>query len=302
MGVLLAFAACLSTAGAAILQSIGARQVRTYAAVDVRLFVALVRNRPYVTGLVLDLVSFVCTVAALHDTPLFVVQAIVAASIAVIAGVSVRLHDRRLGVAEWTAVGAICVGIGLLVASQEPRVSLSLPNIGGWALLAAPVLTAVVAVATVRARTGAAFPGLLAGLMFGDSAVATRVIARLGEPAASVLLSPSGIAVIVSGALGTLLYANAVQRGSVTAASAMSTVGQTLGPALTGWFVLGDGIRSAFVWAAVTGFVLTVGAAVTLAHHAHPAPAGDAEGGAGLPEPPHRLLIRWLGRVGRRRG
>ncbi len=279
MGLFFAFGACATTAGAAILQSLGAHRVPRYARLDVRLLLALLRSGPYLAGLGLDAVSFVLTLLALRTTPLFVVQAIVAAAIALIAASSIPLHDRRLTPAEWTAVAAVCLGVSLLVVAESPREATSLSPVGLWSLLAAPVAVAVIAALAVRSGTGAAFPGLLAGLMFGDSAVAARVVTRATEFPGGVLRSPVPFALLLAGIMGTLLYASALQRGSVTAASAMSIVGQTLGPAITGWFLLGDSIRTGLLWAALTGFILTVGAALTLAHHAHPPPLRE-------PEPP----------------
>jgi drug/metabolite transporter (DMT)-like permease len=277
-GLVCALLAACCSAGAAVLQALGISRVRRFAALDVRLLYRLLRSPFYVAGMVLDGLSTLFTLTALHNTPLFVVQAIGSANLALIAVVSVRLFRIRLRMSEWTAVGGVCVGITLLVLAQAPRHSAALTWPGKWGMLAGTVGLAALAVLVTRRFRGAALPGLLAGLTFGDSAIAGRVIARVDEVSAAVLLNPVLYTLVLAGVLGTLLYAMALQRGSVTAASGLSTAGQTLVPALTGWFALGDSVRSGLWWLAALGFCLAVAAALGLGRHAHPVPAARPSG------------------------
>ena len=82
---------------------------------------------------------------------------------------------------------------------------------------------------------------------------------------------------MISGLIGTLLYATALQRGSVTAVFGVSTVGQTIGPAVTGWLLLGDVIPGTAPYAAV-GFGLALVGALVLGRHAHPESVTDTSG------------------------
>ncbi len=270
--MIFALAAMVCDAGAAIFQSVGAHRAPRFERLDPRLFLSLLRSGPYLAGIGLAAAAFGCSFLALRTTPLFVVQAVGAASIALVAVVSTRLHARPLRGRGWLAVVAVCVGIALLVTAYRPRRALVLGTLGEWSLFAAPV---VAGGATVLARgrsagTQGALSGLLAGLMFGDAAVTARLLSRDFALSVGLLRGPLPWALLLAGALGTLLYANALQRTTVTTATALSVTGQTLGPALTGWFFLGDDLRPGALWAAVAGFVLTVGGAVLLAGHAHP--------------------------------
>jgi drug/metabolite transporter (DMT)-like permease len=267
-GLPLAVLAAVLTAAATILQAIGARQTRRYEAVDPRLLLSVLRSGVYVVGLIMLTASFVVTLVALHSTPLFVVQAINGASLAFIAALSWMMFRAKLSKSEWIAIGTVFAGIVLLVVAQRPSKADSLPLVGQWALLGAAVLLGVIAFTATRLLSGSALPALLAGLAFGDAAVGSRVIAD--QSMSALLASPATYAVGLAGLLGALLYATALQRGSVTAVFAASTVGQTLGPAATGWLLLGDSVQAGLLPAAAVGFGLTIAGAIFLARHAHP--------------------------------
>ena len=111
-----------------------------------------------------------------------------------------------------------------------------------------------------RHTAGAAL-GVLAGCGFGLTSLASRVVdpssvgALVTDPATYVLPS--------AGFLAFLFFATALQRESVTAATAGTVVGQTLFPGLIGLLVLGDEVRSGTL--ALLGFLVTIAGALTLA-------------------------------------
>jgi hypothetical protein len=61
----------------------------------------------------------------------------------------------------------------------------------------------------------------------------------------ALILDPAVYALVLAGLEGTMLYATALQHGPLTTTAALTVVGQTVGPAVIGWFVLGDGVRRA---------------------------------------------------------
>lgn len=267
VGLLLAVVASLCRAVAAVLQSIGARRVTQFPGVDARLFLALARSRIYLTGLALDGVSFGASVLALRSTALFVVQAIGAASLAVIALLSAMVLRERLPLVEEVAVVTVVAGVALLAVTARANVSFQLSALGRWSILGAVAVVAVLAF-TLGRRTGGPFlTGLLAGFAYGDSAVASRVLGVSERSVAFLLGNPLTYAVVFGSILGTLLYATALQHGSVTLASGITTVGQTLAPGLVGWLLLGDGFRRGLGPAAAVGFLLTSLGALGLARH-----------------------------------
>lgn len=84
---------------------------------------------------------------------------------------------------------------------------------------------------------------------------------------------PVWYALIVGGGAAFLLLTSALQRGSVTTATAGAVLGETVGPAIVGVTWLGDSTREGLGWLAITGFAVAVAGSLTLARFGEaPAP------------------------------
>ncbi|MFE9191776.1 hypothetical protein ACFYL6_19420 [Micromonospora sp. NPDC007208] len=275
-GFVLAIIAASCSAIAAIVQSVGARRVAATEHLDPRLLLRLVRNGLYATGLALDGASSLLTFTALRTTPLFAVQAVQATNLGMVALIALLVLRIRLGARDWVAIGAVVVGLVLLVITAASRPPGEVPASAGWWLLVAVLALAVLAYLGSPRMSGPAVPGLLAGLSFGCAALGARLIGGAGT-VGDVLASPATYAVVLAGLTGLLLYATALQRGTVTVASASTILGQTVGPAAAGWLLLDDGVRPGSVPVAAVGFALAVAGAVALARHAEPHPPQHEE-------------------------
>lgn len=260
--------AAVCTGTAAVLQAIGARRVAASSHVDPRLLWRVLHSRYYVAGLVLNGISFTMSLLALRSLPLFVVEAIIASNLAVVAVLATCVLRTRLRFRDWSAVGGVIAGLILLVVSVNPSDPGQLARTGQWSLLGAAIALGIVALMPGRKIKGAGFLGLLAGLTYGICGVSSRVLGNTAD-IDMLLTSPVTYALGLGGILGTLLYATALQRGSVTAASAMTIVGQTLGPSVVGLVMLDGHSKPGLAGLAVAGFVLTVTGAIALARHAH---------------------------------
>ncbi len=266
-----AIAAAVCFGVASVLQAVAARAAPVGEGVDPRLLVRLVRQLPFVVGLALDLLGFVAELAALRSLPLFVVQAAIAANLAVTAVVAARVLHARLSAAEWFAVGSVCVGLAVLglAAGHEVPAAVSLrfrlTLLGSVAVIAALGMAA----GRLRGRPRSAVLGLVAGLGFGFVAIGARVLTSLHP--LDLLRDPATYAVAGAGAVAFLFFATALQRGSVTTTTAAVVVAETLMPAVVGVALLGDHTRHGYVCAAVVGFVLAVAGAVALARFGEPA-------------------------------
>jgi hypothetical protein len=167
--------------------------------------------------------------------------------------------------------------VGLSGADEKP-VTISLAE--QWWVLAAAVALGVLALPFARwnGTRGAAALGAVAGLAFGATSVAARMLPdglSLAHPLSSLgdlLRSPAAYALVVAGGVALLAYSTALQRGSVTAATAPLVVGETVAPALVGLLVLGDRPREGWEVVAALGFALAVAGALSLARHGE---AGD---------------------------
>ncbi len=255
---------------AAVLQAVGARRVGGHHG-GPRTLVRVLIQVPYLGGSALGLVGFVLSLAALRSLPLFVVEPIVASSVAVTAVVAIPLLGARISRSERGAVAGTVLGLALLGASGQPGPAAVVGSGLRWALGAAAVLGLVAAVGALHARfaAGAAVLGALAGWEFGIVAVAARV---LRDPSSlhGLLTDPATLALGVASGGGLTLLTTALQRGAVTATTAALVLVETAAPAAVGITLLGDTTRSGFTVLAVLGFALACAGTLVLARFGEP--------------------------------
>ena len=265
LGLLSALGAMVLFGVAAVLQGIATARAADVAVLDPRLLLRLAQQPVFLASVGLNLLGFGLHVFALQDLPLFLVQAVIAGSVAVTAVLSVRVFRTRLGPREWQSVGLVVLGLALLgtTASSGPVAS---AGTGTVVLLLGALLAVAVGAALARRVTGSAgavLLGLLAGAGFGVVAVCARLLPELGP---ALLTSPVAGVLLLAGATAYLVYSAAMQRGTVTTATGAMVVTQTVVPALAG-LLLGDTVRSGLVPVAVVGFVLALTGAVGLGRY-----------------------------------
>jgi drug/metabolite transporter (DMT)-like permease len=264
LGLVAALAAAVVFGASSILQAVGSRRLSSTSGFSVRTVGRLLRQPAFILAVLLNLVGFVLHLAAVRALPLFLAQAGIAASLAVTALLAVRFFHDRLTLTEWGAVAAVCVGLALLTAAAGETGEDRATGAMSVALFAVAAVMVAGGLAATRARGMAAAAGLslLAGLGFANTALAARLLPDLTVP--SMLGSPVTYALPLSGALAFLLYSLALQRSSVTVATAPMIVLQTALPAAAGVLLLGDEVRSGWVVGALAGFILTAGGGVAL--------------------------------------
>jgi len=233
----------------------------------------------YLAGLGLDLAGWLLSLFALQRLPLFAVQAAVASSVAVtVVLAAVVLHDAitRRQVIALVVMGA---GLVLLAVSAAPDEPAAISDATTAALIGGVAIVGVLGwvAKSWPGDKAAGVLGALSGLGFGGTAVCARALEADGT-LWGVLTDPLTIALLAYCALGLVLFTVALERGSVTVATASQYSSETVVPAIIGLLVLGDSARHGLVWAAVAGFVLTVGASVGLTLVSPPDPQpGQAE-------------------------
>ena len=272
VGLACALATSLCYGIGSVLQAVAAADTAAVDHLDPRLLLRLLKAWRYVLGLALDGVGFVLSIVALRSLPLYVVQAVVASSLAVTAVVAALFLGTRLRTVERAALAGVVLGLALVSLSAAPE-SARAPGRGvEWLVLAAAVALALVAFPAGRlaGTRGAAVLGGVAGLAFGVVAVGARSLSssttpgHLVPPLRVLAESPSSYALLVAAPLALATYATALQRGSVVQATAPLVVGETVLPALVGVVLLGDHARPGWGLVAVAGFTLAVGAALAL--------------------------------------
>lgn len=246
-----------------------------------------VRGTTYLTGLGFQGAAFLLSFVARVELPLVLVQACVAASVAVTAVAGAALGRWRLSGGDGLALAGVVLGIAAVGGSaQASRVSLD----GALPLIVAAVV-GFGSLAGLGFRLGATALGALAGLAYGSSAIAARALA--GDPLAAVRSAIGVLAAVllVAGlAAGQVLLTVAFRRGagsrsrSVTGPVAAMYVAATIWPALAGLVWLDDRLHDGRWPLAAVGVVLALVGTGALARHEAPVPvetAGPTGRGAG---------------------
>lgn len=277
IGIAVALFASCCYGVASAMQSVAARAAADdRQGVDPRLLFRLAGQWRYLLSLLLDLLGLVGQVLALRRLPLFLVQAVLAASIVVTALLAVRWLGARFARREWWSVALVGGGLAVLGASAGGEGTGPAGRGFGWTLLIAVGVLALLGVAAGRLPDGprTASLGLVAGLCFGAVGLAVRVLPSLAVPA--LLTEPATYAAVLAGVTAMWFYAAAMQRGGVVVATATMLIGETVPPAVIGVAMLGDQPRSGWTPVAVAGFVAAVAGALLLARFGEPDRAADA--------------------------
>ena len=233
--------------------------------VDPSLVLRMLHQWPFIASLGLDLVGFVAQLVALRQLPLFAAQAIIAGNLAVTAVFAAWLIHLELAWREWLAVAGVILGVGMLGASAGPHAATGVSPQFKLALILAVAGIAAAGIAASRLRTGIRTPvlGAVAGLGYGVLAVAARVLP--GFTPHELIRDPAAYALAAAGIVSFMLYATALEGGSVTVATAAVVLAETTPPAVVGVMFLGDQTRPGLGGVAVLGFSLAIVCAVALA-------------------------------------
>jgi drug/metabolite transporter (DMT)-like permease len=271
----LASSVCFGTASVYQAAAARASEPGTGSGVDAALLLRALRQWRYLLGLGLDAVGFGLQIVALRSLPIYAVGAALAASLAVTAVVAARVLDVRLDPTEWAAVGVVVAGLAMLGLASGEEGHTAGSTALRWSMLG--VAVAILLVGTVAGRlpgrARALVLGLGAGMGFGVVEVTVRLIDQVTD-----FTNPALYALLVGGGSAFLLLTSALQRGSVTTATAGMVIGETIGPALVGVVWLGDRTRDGLGWLAVLGFAVAVAGALALARFGEApssSPSGD---------------------------
>jgi drug/metabolite transporter (DMT)-like permease len=272
-------AICFGTA--TVLQAVAARAASTQggAGGEAGALLRALRQWRYLAGLALDGVGFVLQVAALRSIPIYTVGAALASSLAVTAVVAAWLLDVRLSRGEWGAVAVVCAGLAMLGLASGTEGDRGGSDTLKFAMLGAAlgVLALGLAGGRLPERGRGVLLGLGAGFGFGVVEVAVRLVDSVAVP--EVVGNPAAYALVLGGGAAFLALTSALQRGSVTTATAAMVIGETVGPAAVGVVWLGDRTREGWEWPAVLGFAVAVIGALVLARFGE-APGKEGPGAA----------------------
>jgi len=233
--------------------------------VDPGLVLRMLHQWPFIASLGLDLIGFVAQLVALRQLPLFAAQAIIASNLAVTAVFAAWLLHLELAWREWLAVGGVVLGVAMLGSSAGAHPVTGVSPQFKLALIVAVAGIAAAGIAASRLPRPARTPvlGAIAGLGYGVLAVAARVLP--GFSPHQLIRDPAAYALAAAGIVSFMLYATALEGGSVTVATAAVVLAETTPPAVVGVMFLGDQTRPGLGGVAVLGFSLAIVCAVALA-------------------------------------
>ena len=225
----------------------------------------MLHQGPFLASIAIDMVGFVAQLVALRRLPLFAVQAIMASNLAVTAVFAAWLMKARLALREWLAVAGVVVGVGLLGLSAGAQGANQVGRAFQLALIVAVVGVGVAGFAAAKLPNPARTPtlGAIAGLGYGVLAVSARILP--GFTLHQLIRSPAAYTLAAAGIVSFMLYATALDGGSVTTATAAVILAETMPPAVVGVIFLGDTTRHGMAAIAGLGFALAVACAVALA-------------------------------------
>ncbi|GID50880.1 hypothetical protein Aca07nite_81550 [Actinoplanes capillaceus] len=280
-----------SYATGSILQAVGAKRSHST--------VSTLGHPLYLIGIGFDIVAWVGAIVALQHLAVYVVESVLAASLAVTAvgawlflGSTLRRRDVAAVVCTTAALGVLALSAGQqheMLPSTRVRIGLVAALLCLWAL------------GWGATKTGR--PGLIAmigGFSLGGAAISGRALQfpdeemrQASTAVVAVVTEPVTWTMILFALTGMLLYASALQGGEVGRVTAVHWTGEVVLPSIIALTLIGDTVRPGWEWAALAAGVVTVGSAIVLASApAAVAPAGDepalAPAGTAVMVPPPR--------------
>ena len=267
-------------AGGSILQAVGARRSTTT--------VRALGHPLYLIGLGLDILSFVGSMVALRELAVYLVESVLASSLAITVVAARIFLKARLRRRDVAAVVVSVAALTVLAMSAGPQEEVAASDTLRWALGAAAVGLAVIGWATAKAGGPPGVIGALAGLALGGAALAGRALPM--EHPAALVTEPLLWTLLIFAVGGMLLYTHALQHGAVGPVTAVLWIAEVIAPSAVALLVLGDAVRAGWEIPALIAGLVTVGAAVLLAGASgHEVTATDAP--AAIAAAPPQLAI-----------
>ncbi len=246
----------------------------------VRTSMALFRNRWYVLGIVIAIVSWGFHVAALALAPISLVQSVIAGGLVLLTVVADRLFAHSVTRREWLGVGLAAVGLAFLAATLESSGGGAHSDYDASTLaLFLVALTAFAVTVAVLGNRSNKYSGIALGASAGlfwavsDTAIKAQT-GTFGENVLTIFINPLILVIIAASFIGLTVSAKSLQTGKAVPVIAMTTVAANALTILAGPVVFGDPVPddSLGLIARVLAFILVIGAAALT-----PAPIRAAE-------------------------
>ena len=228
------------------------------------------RHPAFLAGLFLDLAAWVLSRVALHRLAIFVVQSILAGSLAVTVIGGEIFFNAPVHRRDHVAIALSLVGLVFVGLSAGPQTIETLPRFYEFSLLLALPVIMGIGLMSVRLMHPAV-GGVLGGMALGGSSLAARTI-HVGR-LMGLMSDPLAWAVVAYSVIGLVLVTRALEHGRVGPVAATMWTAEIVPATVIGSVVLGDRARAGYGAFAVAGVCITIAATVVLAL----SPAGEVE-------------------------
>jgi drug/metabolite transporter (DMT)-like permease len=251
LAILAALGCAICNGIAAILEKVSADKKSRQTSIRIGFIVQLLRDWPYVVGLVLDGLAWILTLVAVQTLPLFVVQPIIAFSVVVTALIDRFILHHHLGIRVRVALLFIFSGLALLALTATPEKAASVQHTARWCVIFAPIVLAILASPFVKIQKhySTVVIAAISGVAFGGTAVVGRML-TFSHPYWRIIENPLLWSLLAYGFVGILLFTIALQRQRASVVNAAMIAFETLAPIITGIALLGDRPRHG-LWAVV---------------------------------------------------
>lgn len=226
-----------------------------------RMLGAVLRSRTLLAVLTAYLLGWGFHLISIALLPLFLAQAGVAASLVLSAVGAAWWLGERLTRRQWLSIFVTALGLGLLIVAAGDTGTNDFDRLAAGLVLAGTVLIGSLGWWAVRTGRHGMAVGLLAGLAYAGSPLATRALSN-PQPDLSTLLVAGTIPVY--GLIGFWLYSVAMRRTTVALATTPLVIAETVLPAVCGMIWLGDQVRPGLAWLVLVGLVLSMAGAVAV--------------------------------------
>lgn len=273
MSAELAFGAAVGcavcNAAAAILQKVSSNKVTTLKSYNVGIFLHLLKQLPYIAGILFDLLAGLLTLVAVKTLPLFVVQSVIASCVVMTAILEHVFLKRQLKLQTYIASIVVLIGLGCLALASHSEQTAIVSQLIKLLILLTPVMLIAIGAISIRYnnRLSAALLAILSGAAFGGVSVIGRLFVY-PDPIWLVIKAPLFWAIIVYGILGMVFFTAALQRTLATAVNGVMTSAQTVIPIIIGITLLGDTARSGLWLVMWIGGLFVVGGCSFIAFNA----------------------------------
>jgi len=266
LALLAAFGVALCNGIAAVLQKLSADKQKTVFSLRFKLLFLLIKDWPYLIGIILDIAAWIFTLIAVHNLPLFIVQPIIAFGVVITVIVEHYVFRLKFKLQILLAIGLTIIGLLLLAIAAQPQVVIQVSSLVRLSILIAPIILVIIGAFFARRKDKSAtiILAAISGLAFGGTAIAGRIL-NFSLPYWHILYNQMFIAIIAYGIIGLLLFTMALQRHQASTINAVMITFETTAPIIIGLLFFGDKPKNNLWFLVIIGLVIALSGTLMIA-------------------------------------